>query len=172
MSCDPTWEVCDTPADKPAATASKSDSDLVLDDEVVIEGNDLFVAHARAWALLSSGLFWQSYQGYVSYINTVYSSSSWTGYTDAQKDTYTGVNVWKYLKYSVYLGQLWGLVGSLVWFPNVFLGGKGGPAMQAAVLLSKLSGLVGIIQIVLAVLWFLAIPDQADATASTYEAVI
>lgn len=65
--------------------------------------------------------------------------------------------------------MLWGFVGSLVWTASIFGGGKGGPIMSAAVIFSKVSGIVGILQAVVAVLAYNAIVDASKATTATYE---
>jgi hypothetical protein len=113
----------------------------VMDDEVAMESNDLFINIARAWALVSSGIFWC---GYVNYTKTI-SSVTATNPTDAAKTLYTGVNSYKYTSWIIYLSMLWGAPTSIVWLANVFLGGKGGPLMQAAVIFSKVGGIVGIL---------------------------
>jgi len=67
MSCDPTWEVCDTPAT--TSTSDKGKGTSMADDQVVMDSDDDFIFNTFLWGLAASGLFWTSYNKKVNLLD-------------------------------------------------------------------------------------------------------
>jgi hypothetical protein len=170
MSCDPTWEVCDTVAKADAAATASTENTAVLDDEVVIYGADIFKSISRTWAIAAAGLFWTSYSWYTACISAYSAAASVNNITTADQDLFKSVNGWKYMTYWIYLNMGWGFLSLPVWTANTFIGESSGIPMTLASVFSKVSGLVGIAGMVIATLWYTSIVKEADAVTGTWDA--
>jgi len=122
MSCDPTWEVCDTVATADATYTASSENTAALNDETVIYGSDIYTSISRAWAIAAAGLMWTSYSWYTSCISAYSAAASVAGTTTANQDLFKSVNGWKYMTYWIYLNMAWGVPSFFVWTANTFIG--------------------------------------------------
>jgi hypothetical protein len=79
--------------------------------------------------------------------------------------------LYKFSTYWIYLSLITSFPSWFVWTGAVFAGGKGGPLMAAGAILSKVGGIIGILQVVLTILAYTSVKKETDVTPSTYETI-
>ncbi len=133
MSCDPTWEVCDSPAAPPAES---TDASAAPAEGAGPKGAQAASAAANKvtaiqlvnmlWGVVLANVWWIGYNSYwvsSTYVGQLSDATTQNGYYDSS--TYKAT---KYIGMSL---LAYGTVGWITFVGNIFFDGKGGPLQQA-----------------------------------------
>jgi hypothetical protein len=145
MSCDPSWEVCDTTPAESTTTAPSDDSagpkpNKAAKDVAVIFSNMM-------WASMLANCYGVGSNSY--YVSSEQASAlDKSGYT-ANAAFARASSTWKATKYLGWVLTPFGIIGWILFLANTFFDGKGGPIQTATTFFVKAAGPVGIITILL-----------------------
>ncbi len=171
MSCDPTWEVCDSPA--PASTdASAAPADGGKPEGVEKQK----AAVAKNVALIFANMLWSSTlaSAYgVGASSDLVSRQQANAFEDDGTDVSTmrDSSTWKATKYLGFLLLPWGTAGWIVFLANNLLDGKGGMLQQSSTYFVKSAGPVGLLTLLLT-LWRSLSRKSCDDDATQWQCTL